>query len=94
MGPKGILKNKVTHEIFKIFRKIYLSLNYDFKTRLFVTNSLNFLPQMDKIVYIEDGSILEMGTFEELTKYDTLFSKFISTFLQTKQSNTNDICKY
>ena len=36
------------------------------KTRLFVTNSLSFLPQVDQIIMVDNGCIAEMGTYEEL----------------------------
>ena len=48
------------------------------KTRIFVTNSLSFLPQVDQIIMMGDnGHIAEMGSYEDLKNRDGLFSEFI-----------------
>ena len=57
------------------------------KTRVFVTNSLNFLPEMDSIIYIDNGSILEMGTYNELTKTDSLINQFIKRYFCPKETS-------
>jgi len=36
------------------------------KTRVLVTHAVTFLPHMDQIVVIKDGSISESGSYEEL----------------------------
>ena len=59
------------------------------KTRVFVTNSLNFLPEMDSIIYIENGSIWEMGTYNELTKKDSLINKFTKHYFCPKEKSCN-----
>ena len=48
-----------------------------FKSRLFVTNSLNFLPQVDEILLIENGQISEKGTYDELKNAGAAFTEFI-----------------
>lgn len=63
------------------------------KTRVFVTNSLNFLEMVDEIVYIENGTIVEKGNYKELTEVDSLFSRFIHTYLKTREANSESIDK-
>jgi len=36
------------------------------KTRLLVTHGITFLPEMDQIIVLKDGSISEVGTYREL----------------------------
>ena len=50
------------------------------KTRLFVTNSLSYLAEVDEICMVKDGQIIEKGTFTELTNRHGIFSEFISKF--------------
>lgn len=49
------------------------------KTRIFVTNSLNFLPRCDKIVFIQNGKIMGVGQYNELIKKSGAFSDFIGS---------------
>lgn len=42
------------------------------KTRLWVTNNLSFLPQVDHVIVIENGSILDQGSYQDLVKRKTL----------------------
>ncbi len=67
------------------------------KTRLFVTNSLNFLPEMDLILFIENGSIKQSGSYAQLTEKTCsiqLFNKFIESYFLTKDANTSNIGKF
>lgn len=57
------------------------------KTRLFVTNSLSFLPQVDQIWMLENGVIEEAGSYEELRKKNGLFSEFIKNYLASNEVN-------
>ncbi|CAG8836536.1 6097_t:CDS:2, partial [Gigaspora margarita] len=54
------------------------------KTRLLVTHHLHYLPQVDYIIYIEDGEIAEQGTCEELMKDGKTFSKLIAEYGEAK----------
>ncbi|KAH7837785.1 hypothetical protein Vadar_017973 [Vaccinium darrowii] len=47
------------------------------KTRVLVTNQLHFLPQVDRIILINEGMIKEEGTFEELSRSGILFQKLM-----------------
>ena len=54
------------------------------KTRVFVTNSLHFLPQVDAIVMLDDGCIVAGGTFSELkAENSNLLSAFMKSFDQS-----------
>lgn len=47
------------------------------KTRVLVTNQLHFLPQVDKIIMISKGNVIEEGTFEELSRNSKHFKKLM-----------------
>lgn len=59
------------------------------KTRLFVTNSIHFLPQVDKVVMLVNGEIVETGTYDELKNKNGYFTDFIKNdlFNQKKESS-------
>ena len=57
------------------------------KTRLWVTNNLSFLPYADHIIVMENGSILDQGSFQELKEKKTLRNLPIS---QQELANTED----
>lgn len=51
------------------------------KTRLLVTNQLQYLPKADKIIYIESGRVVGQGSFEEVSSipgFASLLSEFNS----------------
>ncbi|CAG8455262.1 7608_t:CDS:2, partial [Dentiscutata heterogama] len=54
------------------------------KTRLFVTQHLHYLPQVDCVIYMENGKIAEQGTYEELMNNGKSFSKLIAKYGETK----------
>nr|QNH67878.1 ATP-binding cassette transporter subfamily C member 1 X2 [Brachionus rotundiformis] len=54
------------------------------KTRIFVTNSLTFLPNSNEIFLIDNGLIVESGTYEVLIKKNGAFSDFMKNFMETK----------
>uniref|UniRef100_A0A069DZT4 ABC-type glutathione-S-conjugate transporter n=1 Tax=Panstrongylus megistus TaxID=65343 RepID=A0A069DZT4_9HEMI len=52
------------------------------KTRLLVTHSITYLPDVDLIVVLKDGEISEMGTYKELLDKKGAFSEFLTNHLQ------------
>ncbi|XP_015979731.2 canalicular multispecific organic anion transporter 1 isoform X1 [Rousettus aegyptiacus] len=52
------------------------------KTRLLVTHSIHFLPQVDEIVVLEKGGILEKGSYSTLLAKKGLFAKNLKTFIK------------
>jgi len=59
-------------------------------TRVFVTNSLSFLPQFDRILMVEDGRVVEEGSYAELTRQPGPFTEFIRIFAESRQTSTGD----
>jgi ABC-type multidrug transport system ATPase subunit len=57
------------------------------KTRLFVTNSLSFLTQVGQIIMIDNGAIVEAGTYDELRNKDGQFADFIKNYLANAEAN-------
>lgn len=50
------------------------------KTRVLVTHALHFLPLVDHILVMENGTIAEQGTYSELIKAGGSFSQLIKQF--------------
>lgn len=48
------------------------------KTRVLVTNQLQFVSGADHILYMQDGHIEEQGTYDELIKADRGFAQLMS----------------
>jgi ABC-type methionine transport system ATPase subunit len=60
------------------------------KTRVLVTNQLHFLPQVDKIILVNEGMIMEQGTFEELSKCGPLFQKLMENAGKMEQVDSTE----
>lgn len=56
------------------------------KTRLLVTHSLHFLPQVDEIVVVENGTILEKGSYSSLLAKKGVFAKNLKMFVKHTDS--------
>ncbi|XP_010460830.1 PREDICTED: ABC transporter C family member 11 isoform X1 [Camelina sativa] len=67
--PLSALDAHVAHQVFDRCMKDELK----GKTRVLVTNQLHFLPLMDRIILVSEGTIKEEGTFAELSKNGSLF---------------------
>lgn len=64
------------------------------KTRIFVTNSLGFLPQVDEIIVLENGTIVEQGQFEDLKSQKGAFYSFIQSHLDDQLTEEKGNAKY
>ncbi|KAK8748976.1 hypothetical protein OTU49_015623, partial [Cherax quadricarinatus] len=51
------------------------------KTRVLVTHGLTYLPQVDKIIVLNNGSITEEGTYKELLERKGKFQEFLLQYL-------------
>ncbi|PKI68112.1 hypothetical protein CRG98_011708 [Punica granatum] len=71
--PLSALDAHVARQVFNSCMKEKLQ----GKTRVLVTNQLHFLPQVDRIILISEGTVKEDGTFEELSKNGVLFKKLM-----------------
>ena len=60
------------------------------KTRLLVTHSVSFLPEMDNIVVMKDGCITEMGSYTELLAQKGAFADFLVQYLSEKKEEELD----
>ena len=49
------------------------------KTRILVTHQLQYLTNVDRIYYLQNGSILEYGTYDELIKKEGEFARLIKS---------------
>ncbi|NXH21247.1 MRP6 protein, partial [Bucco capensis] len=47
------------------------------KTRVLVTHTINILPQVDSIVFLVDGMISEIGSYQELLQKNGAFAEFL-----------------
>ncbi|RLV99346.1 hypothetical protein DV515_00009898 [Chloebia gouldiae] len=50
------------------------------KTRILVTHGISFLPQVDHIIVLVDGTISEMGSYQELLKQNKAFAEFLRNY--------------
>ncbi len=58
------------------------------KTRLWVTNNLTYLSQVDQIIVIDQGQVLEQGTYEDLMRKKKSHSQsYLSTLIQGEETS-------
>ncbi|XP_076114149.1 multidrug resistance-associated protein 1-like [Mytilus galloprovincialis] len=60
------------------------------KTRVLVTHGLRWLPFVDKIIVMVDGSISEIGTYEELLSHDGAFAQFLKMYIIETAEDEDD----
>ena len=46
---------------------------------------------MWQVVYVENGVIVEMGSYDQLVEDDSLFNQFIQTYLKQNEENNMNI---
>ncbi len=61
-----------------------------FQTRILVTHSVTFLPQVDFIVVLKEGRISELGDYKSLIQQDGDFAEFLRTYLNELDSDSSD----
>ena len=61
------------------------------KTRILVTHSAKYLPQMDRIFVMKDGQISEQGNYHELLAAGGEFADFLVQYLTEEQENGSEI---
>ncbi|KRZ36397.1 Multidrug resistance-associated protein 1, partial [Trichinella pseudospiralis] len=57
------------------------------KTRVFVTHGLGYLKDADKIIVLNNGTISEIGTYNELLSRKGAFAKLIETYIQERNED-------
>ncbi|KAL0617468.1 Multidrug resistance-associated protein 1 [Plecturocebus cupreus] len=55
------------------------------QTRILVTHSVSYLPQVDIIIVMSGGKISEMGSYQELLARDGAFAEFLRTYASAEQ---------
>ncbi|XP_050370619.1 ABC transporter C family member 12-like [Argentina anserina] len=90
--PLSALDAHVAREVFNHCIKEELQ----GKTRVLVTNQLHFLPQVDEIILVSDGTIKEKGSFKDLSENSLLFQKLMENagkmeeHVEEKEDSKND----
>jgi len=51
---------------------------------------VKYLPQVDFIIILQNGTIFESGTYNELLKKDGNFASFVATYLNEHQNDDLD----
>jgi len=60
------------------------------KTRILVTHQLHILPKVDYIIYLNNGEIIEQGTFDELMGKSGEFSKLMYSYGEIDKNKEGD----
>ncbi|XP_010022988.1 PREDICTED: multidrug resistance-associated protein 6 [Nestor notabilis] len=55
------------------------------KTRVLVTHTINVLPQVDNIVFLVDGMISEIGSYQELLQRNGAFAEFLHSHVTAEE---------
>ncbi|NXU55837.1 MRP6 protein, partial [Turnix velox] len=55
------------------------------KTRVLVTHAINILPQVDNIVFLVDGMITEIGSYQELLQRNGAFAEFLHSHITAEE---------
>ncbi|KFV46443.1 Multidrug resistance-associated protein 1, partial [Tyto alba] len=55
------------------------------KTRVLVTHTINTLPQVDNIVFLVDGTISEVGSYQELLQRNGTFAEFLHSHITAEE---------
>ncbi|KFR12084.1 Multidrug resistance-associated protein 1, partial [Opisthocomus hoazin] len=55
------------------------------KTRVLVTHTINILPQVDNILLLVDGTISEIGSYQELLQRNGAFAEFLHSHITAEE---------
>ena len=60
------------------------------KTRVWVTNQVSYLSNVDQLILLKDGEIFEKGTYEELMKTKGALFEFVQNHpVEEEEQDTN-----
>ena len=60
------------------------------KTRVWVTNQVSYLTNVDQLILLKDGEIFEKGTYEELMKSKGALFEFVQNHpVEEEEEDTN-----
>ncbi|XP_076457656.1 multidrug resistance-associated protein 1-like [Babylonia areolata] len=60
------------------------------KTRVLVTHGVHWLPMVDQILVMSDGTITEAGSYEELLSHDGDFAQFLKAYLTQDEEDEEE----
>ncbi|KAL0044905.1 hypothetical protein WJX82_001780 [Trebouxia sp. C0006] len=84
--PLSALDSKVAREVYNTCLMGVLRN----KTRVLVTNQLQFVSGANSVVFMQDGKIQEKGTYDELMKSDQGFAQLMSSAEVEQEENGSD----
>lgn len=61
------------------------------KTRILVTHGLTYLPKVEKIVVLKNGTITEQGSYKELIEKKGEFQEFLLQYLSEENEDEEDL---
>lgn len=73
-----------------LFYNAIMSLRAKGTTVLLVTHALHFLPDVDRIITLEDGHIAEMGTYDQLNTANGPFQRLVLEFGGEKEKDEEE----
>ncbi|KAJ1032245.1 hypothetical protein NDA18_001737 [Ustilago nuda] len=73
-----------------LFYNAIMGLRAKGTTVLLVTHALHFLPDVDRIITLEDGHIAEMGTYDELNHANGPFQRLVLEFGGEKEQDEEE----
>lgn len=73
-----------------LFYNAIMGLRAKGATVFLVTHALHFLPDVDRIITLEDGHIAEMGTYDELNSANGPFQRLVVEFGGEKEKNEEE----
>jgi len=80
IGEKGINLSGGQKQRISLARAVYSN----------ATNSLSFLPQVDEVIMLEKGEIVEKGSYEQLKNKQGAFAEFIKLYLLSQEHHQQE----
>jgi ABC-type multidrug transport system fused ATPase/permease subunit len=89
--PLAAVDAHVSHHLF---HEVIIQLKAKKKLVLLVTNAIQYLTAADRIVVLNDGSVVEEGVFADLAAApDSIFNAMITTYNKDNESNKDAIMR-
>ncbi|NXI44533.1 MRP1 protein, partial [Galbula dea] len=61
------------------------------KTRVLVTHTINILPHVDNVVFLMDGTVSEIGSYQELVQRNGAFAEFLRSHITAEEKAGADL---
>ncbi|GAB1607734.1 resistance-associated 1-like [Argonauta hians] len=61
------------------------------KTRILVTHGIHWLPKVEKVIVMSDGTVSEEGSYDELIGHNGAFAQFLLTYLNEAEDSDPEI---